>query len=177
MSLTPRTWRWIGLAALWLLVAAVAWLMAVQAFLVVMAPVGHWQRPGLGRAMVVDKDRDPESVFTDPVVLRRGGRVQEVRMLKAEAKALQREDELWVLDNYFASPLRPEVFHLTPLRLLLEYPLPLLLGALWGIRRLRRAQARAAAVEADPARPRRVLTDDFHSRADRFGAKPAPPKD
>lgn len=169
MRVSPKTWRGIGLAALGLLVAAVVWLMAVQAFLVVMAPVGHWQRPGIGRAMVVSKDSDPDSVFTDPVVLRREGRVQEARMLKAEAKALQREDELWVLDNYFVSPLRPEVFHLTPLRLLLEYPLPLLLGALWGIRRIRRDQARAAAVEADPARPRRVLTDDFHTRANRFG--------
>lgn len=169
MRRSLRAWFGVGRGALGLFMLVEGWLLAIQAFLGLMAPVGHWQAPAIGRAWVVAKDRDPENGFTDPVRLRRGGRLQDVRMLKSEARSLQVGEERWVLNSTFVSPVRPDVFQLTPQRLLVEYPWLGILMALGGLFLLRRAEARVQAVKhaAEP-RPRRILTDDFHRRADRF---------
>ena len=100
-------------------------------------------------------------------------------MLKGERARLKAGDEIWILDNYYVTPTRPAQFRLTPWRILLEYPEPLALLALLGIRRLRRAQARARIREAqeDAARPRTLLLDDFHARAERFKAPKDPGRD
>ncbi len=172
MAITRKTWRWGALAGLWALVGLILWLMVIQAFLVLVTPFGTWQRPGIARVKVKWIDRDPQSTFTDNVVVDIEGEERSLSMLKAERTELTVGEEIWILDNYYVTTTRPAQFRLTPWRLLLEYPEPLLLLALFGIWRLRRALARDA--QEDPARPRTVLRDDFHARAQRF-AKPREP--
>lgn len=178
MRTSSGLWYGIVLAGLWVVVALVVWLMAVQAFLL-MSPFGKWQRPGIASVTVLEVYRDPQNNFTDSVIVLREGRKRTLTMLKKEAAELEPLDQIWVLDNYFYTPIRPPQFRLSPARLLLEYPQPLLLLALLAIQRLRAAAARAARArqEAVPAIPRTVLRDDFHARAQRFAAsKPmAPP--
>ena len=96
-----------------------------------------------------------------------------IALMKSERTGLNVGDTFWVLDNYYRSPLRPPQFRLTPVRLLVEFPEPLLVLALLAILRLRKARARAAKALAEAPRERIVLKDDFHTRADRF----ADPKD
>ena len=173
MAISRSTWRWVMLTGLWTLVGLILWLMAVQAFLVLVTPFGTWQRPGIARVTVKWVERDPESAFTDHVVVAEGEGVRTLSMLKAERAELAAGETIWILDNYYVTATRPAQFRLTLLRLLLEYPEPLLILALVAVGRLRRAQVREKAVEQDPARPRTVIRDDFHQRALRF----APPKD
>jgi hypothetical protein len=88
---------------------------------------------------------------------------------KAEAAELRANDEVWILDAWYADGLRPTQFRLTPLRLLLEYPALLLLPAAFGLWRVRKARQKADAAPPPPVR--HTFTDDFHLRAQRF-AKP-----
>ncbi|HEX9081781.1 MAG TPA: hypothetical protein VF768_05850 [Holophagaceae bacterium] len=181
MSLFARpAARWSALVALWGLVLAVLWVGLVQVFLLVMNPFCRWQGPGVAHVKVVRVDPDPQSQIADLVTVKEGDRTRDLTMLKAEASRLEPDDEIWVLDNYVADGLRPNQFRLTPLRVLLEYPFLLLLPVGWALWHLRRIRIQA---EAEPPPPvRRVFTDDFHLRAQRF-AKPAegsgdtPPKD
>jgi len=172
MAISRNTWRWTALTGLWTLVGLITWLVAIQIFIVLVTPFGTWQQPGIAKVTVKWVDRDPQSQYADNVIVLQGGMERSLSMLKAELKDLHLEDEIWILDNYYATATRPAQFRLTPLRLLLEYPEPLLVLALWGIWRIRRSQARDA--KEDPNRPRTVLRDDFHARAERF-AQPQDP--
>jgi hypothetical protein len=166
----PRQARhWTALIGWWTLAAAVAWIVSVQGFLVLMSPFGDWQVPAFARVVVTSVDRDPDSLLTDNVTAQQGDRERYLRMPKAECRQIRPQDEIWVLDNYFAGGLRPDHFRLTPLRLLLEFPEPLWLLAFWGIRRVRKAQGREKQEELE--RPRKVWKDEFHLRAERFAAK------
>ena len=169
--MTPRriAWNWTLLIGLGALAGLIVWLMAVQTILVVLTPFGQWQAPAIGKVRVIDTYRDAESQFTDFVTVEARGEERNLIMLKGEAAKLQADEEIWVLDNYYVTTTRPAQFRLTPLRLLLEYPEPLLILALLGIWRLRKALAKAAI--PDPHRKRTVLVDDFHARAQRFAQK------
>ncbi|HJV49058.1 MAG TPA: hypothetical protein VJ549_07265, partial [Geothrix sp.] len=152
---------------------------AVQAFLIVLNPFCHVQRPGMAWVTVRSVDHDPDSQITDFVTVKQGDSEQVLKMAKAEAAELRPDDEVWILDAWYADGLRPTQFRLTPLRVLLEYPVLLLLPAAWGLWRVRKAKRVADAAPPPPVR--RVFTDDFHLRAQRF-AKPAaedkhPPQD
>jgi len=172
MSISQATWRWTALIGLWAAVCAIGWLMAIQAFMVLLHSLGTWHRPGITQVQVLRVDQDENSSFTDYVLVKVGEEERTLCMLKKEAAELRADEEVWVLNNYYATPLRPAQFRLTPLRLLVEYPEPLLILALLGIWRVRRAQARAAKIVSN--QPRKPLQDDFHMRAQRFGA-PKPP--
>lgn len=169
MLISRQARHWSFLIGWWTLVAAVAWIVSVQGFLVLMAPFGHWQLPALARVTITSVDRDPDSQLTDNVTAQQGDRERVLRMPKAECRELRAQEEIWVLDNYYAGGLRPDHFRGTPLRLLLEYPEPLLLLAFWGIWKVRKAQATER--KRDLERPRKVWKDEFHLRAERFAAK------
>lgn len=171
--------RWSVLVALWALVGAVLWIVLVQVFLLALNPFCHAQPPGVAHVEVRSVDRDPDSQITDFVTVKHGDSEQVLKMAKAEAAELRPEDEVWILDAWYADGLRPTQFRLTVLRVLLEYPALLLLPAVWGLWRVRKAKQVADAAPPPPVR--RVFTDDFHLRAQRF-AKPAaedkhPPQD
>lgn len=173
MKLPPEVRRYAALAALWTVVGAGGWLLALQALLVLFSPIGAWQLPRISKVTVLRIDKDPEKNFTDRVVVRHGDRERDFEMLKEEQAGLRPDDELWVLENYYATSLRPGQFRLTPQRLALEYPLPWMLLAAWGIRRILRSRwGLPPPPELNPAVPRRVLTDDFHRRAQRFAEPP-----
>jgi hypothetical protein len=175
--------RWSVLIGLWALVGAVLWILLVQVFLLALNPFCHTQRPGLARVQVLSVDQDRDSQITDFVSVKRGASEQVLRLAKAEAGELRVDDEVWVLDAWYADGLRPTQFRLTPLRVLLEYPALLLLPAAWGLWRVRRAKRVADAAPPPPVR--RTFTDDFHLRAQRFAKAetgpeapaPAPPPD
>lgn len=175
MAISRKAWRWGALGGLWALVGLIVWLMAIQMFLVVLTPFGTWQWPGISRVTVKWIDRDPQSTFTDNVVVAQGDEERNLSMLKVERADLGIGDEIWILENYYVTATRPAQFRLTPIRLLLEYPEPLLILALFGIWRLRRAQSRE--VKEDPARERILLRDDFHERAQRFKTPTDPGRD
>lgn len=171
--------RWSILVALWTVVGAVLWIVLVQVFLLALNPFCHAQPPGVAHVEVRSVDRDPDSQITDFVTVKHGDSEQVLKMAKAEAAELRPEDEVWILDAWYADGLRPTQFRLTVLRVLLEYPALLLLPAVWGLWRVRKAKQVADAAPPPPVR--RVFTDDFHLRAQRF-AKPAaedkhPPQD
>jgi len=111
-------------------------------------------------------------MFTNYLLVKEGEKERTLCMLKEECEEVKEGDEIWILDNYYATPLRPAQFRLSPQRLLVEYPQPLLLLTLLGIWRIRRAQAKA--LKQPPIQERRLLTDDFHARAHRFASADAP---
>jgi hypothetical protein len=163
--------RGSALLILWGTVGAVLWIAVVQVFLLVMNPFCHLQRPEISHLEVVSVDRNPDSQITDYVTAKRGDDKRVLSMSKSEAAELKADDEVWILDAWYADGLRPAQFRLTPLRVLLEYPILLLLPAALGLWWVRRARARA---EAEPPPPvRRVFTDDFHLRAERFAKREA----
>jgi len=163
------TLRWTLLIGLGAVVGFMAWLMVIQLALVLLTPFGTWQKPGVAKVRVVDVFQDVESQFTNFVSVMDGDQVRNLTMLKGESAKLQADEEIWILENYYATTTRPAQFRLTPIRVLLEYPEPLLILALWGIWRIRKSLVKAA-VE-DPNRERTVLVDDFHKRAQRFVKK------
>jgi hypothetical protein len=167
MSLLSRsTFRWSILLGTWALVGAVLWIVMVQIFLLALNPFCHFQRPKAARVMVKSVDRDPDSQITDFVTVKVGDDERVLRMTKAEAAELHADDEAWILDAWYADNLRPTQFRLTPQRILLEYPLILLLPAAWVLWRVRKARQKADAAPPPPVR--RTFTDDFHLRAQRF---------
>lgn len=161
--------RWSALVGLWALVGAVLWILLVQGFLLALNPFCHLQRPSLVRVMVKGVDRDPNSHITDYVTVKQGEDEEILRMLKAEAAELHEYDEVWILSAWYSDGLRPTQYLLTPHRLLLEYPVALLLPVAWALWRLHKARKKAEAAPPPPIR--RTFTDDFHLRAQRF-AKP-----
>jgi hypothetical protein len=164
--------RWSALLVLWALVGAILWIMLVQAFLLALNPFCHLQTPSIGRVLVKSVDRDADSHLTDYVTVKEGEDEQVLRMLKGEAAELHEHDEVWILQAWYSDGLRPTQYLLTPHRLLLEYPITLLLPAAWALWRLRKAREKAEAAPPPPIR--RTFTDDFHLRAQRF-AKPECP--
>ena len=162
--------RWSALVGLWALVVAVVWILVVQVFLIVLNPFCHVQLPGITRVEVRSVDRNSDSQLTDFVTVKDGDAERVLNLPKAEAAALRADDEVWILDAWYADGLRPTQFRLTPQRLLLEYPALLLLPAAWALWRVRKARQKAEAAPPPPVR--RTFTDDFHLRAQRF-AKPA----
>ena len=161
--------RFTALVGLWVLVGAVLWIVLVQVFLLALNPFCHLQRPSVARVIVKSVDRDPDSHITDYVTVRQGEDDRVLRMTKTEAAELHEYDEVWILAAWYSDGLRPTQYPLTPHRLLLEYPIVLLLPAAWALWRLRKAREKAEAAPPPPIR--RVFTDDFHLRAQRF-AKP-----
>jgi hypothetical protein len=166
MAVSRNLWRWAAMAVLGLVAAGLGFLMLVQALLVVFAPFGHWQRPGVAKVAVTFIERDQEGRINGKVEAREDGQPRILRFAKEEAATLALEEEVWILDNYFVGGARPDNFLLTPGRLLAEYPAPLLALALWLLMLVRRAQAREDAVVPDI--PRKVWRDDFHRKAARF---------
>jgi hypothetical protein len=167
--LARPAFRWSVLIGLWALVGAVLWILLVQVFLLALNPFCHLQRPGAAYVQVRSVDRDADSQITDFVTVKHGGAERVLRLAKAEAEELRPDDEVWILDAWYADGLRPTQFRLTLLRVLLEYPALLLLPAAWGLWRVRKAKQVADAAPPPPVR--RTFTDDFHLRAQRF-AKP-----
>jgi hypothetical protein len=172
--------RWSALVALWSLVGAVLWILLVQVFLLALNPFCHLQKPSIVRLMVKSVDRDPDNQITDYVTVKKGEDEQVLRLLKAEARELKEDDEVWILHAWYSDGLRPTQYLLTPHRLLLEYPIILLLPAAWALWRVRKAREKAEAAPLPPVR--RTFTDDFHLRAQRFAkpetteaSAPAPP--
>jgi len=162
--------RWSLLITLWALVGAVLWIVLVQVFLLALNPFCHLQAPGVARVQVVSVDRNQDSQITDFVSVKHGDAERVLNLAKDEAAELRPDDEVWILDAWYADGLRPTQFRLTLLRVLLEYPALLLLPAAWGLWRV--GKAKRAADAAPPPPVRRTFTDDFHLRAQRF-AKPA----
>jgi len=151
---------------------------------VTLNPFCQVQRPRLAHLTVVSVDRNADSQITDFVTAKQGEEERVLTMSKAEAATLHPEDEVWILDTWYADNLRPTQFRFSLLRILLEYPSLLLLPAAFGLWRVRRA--RVVAEAAPPPPVRRTFTDDFHLRAQRFakaegedaaedGGKVAPP--
>ncbi len=172
-ALSRPALRWTALVGVWVLVGAVLWITLVQVFLLALNPFCHLQRPGVSRLEVVSVDRNADSQITDFVTAKQGEDTRVLTLSKAEASELHENDEVWILDAWYADGLRPTHYRLTPLRVLLEYPALLLLPAAWALWRLRKARQRAEAAPLPPIR--RTFTDDFHLRAQRF-AKPEPEK-
>jgi len=177
MTIPRSTWRWTALIGLWILAGAICWLVAIQIFIALVSPFGTWQRPGIARVTILRVDQDEQSSFTDNVLVKEGEAERTLCMLKGECGQLKPEDEIWVLNNYYSTPLRPTQFRLTPVRLLVEYPEPLLLLALWLIWHIRRSQARAKVLEEMQTGTRVPFRDDFHSRSERFAASKEPGKE
>lgn len=152
-------------------------LIGARLFGALFAATGHWQRPGLARVQVVRLEQDPFDPIGGKVHVLRGGQATTLHMLRREMATLAPGQRVWVLDTWFTSPRHPAQFRVTPLRLATEYPEPLLLLSLWGfVRLLRRRWGLAEDQEREvPDRPRRVLTDDFHGRADRRRQEGPPP--
>jgi hypothetical protein len=175
MALSRNAWRWTALTGLWTVVGLILWLMAIQIFLILVTPFGTWQKPGISQVTVKWIDRDPQSTFTDNVIVDHEGEERSLCMLKAERAGLTIGEAVWILDNYYVTTTRPAQFRLTPWRLVLEYPAPLLILCLFGIWRIRRRMARE--VKEDPNRPRTVFRDEFHARAQRFAAPKEAEKD
>lgn len=165
--------RWTALIGLWAVVGGVVWILAVQLFLIALNPFCHVQRPGVAHLTVVSVDRNPDSQLTDYVTAHQDQRHRVLNLPKAEAADLHPDDEVWVLDAWYVDGLRPTQFRLSLLRLLLEYPVLLLLPAAFGLWRVHRAKVVADAAPPPPVR--RTFTDDFHLRAQRFAAPEAEP--
>jgi len=181
MSLLSRpAFRWSTLFAVWALVGAVLWILAVQVFLLALNPFCHLQRPSAARVMVKSVDRDPDSQITDFVSVKQGEDERVLRLLKGEAAELHEYDQAWILNAWYADGLRPTQYLLTPQRILMEYPFLLLLPAAWLLWLVRRA--RQVAEAAPPPPVRRTFTDDFHLKAQRFATpeaatEAAPPRE
>lgn len=166
MTISSNTWRWAAITGLWTLVAGIGFVVVVQGMLVFFAPFGAWQMPGITKVEITNIERDEQGRITGRVLARQGERDRILILAKEECLKIEAEEEVWVLENYFTKGARPDQFLLTPQRLLMEYPEPLILLALWGIRRLRRAQFKAA--KEIPTQPRAVWRDEFHLKAGRF---------
>lgn len=166
MHISSNTWRWAALTALWTMLAGIGFVVLVQAMLVFFAPFGHWQMPGLAKVEIVNIERDEQGRITGRVLARKDARDKILVLAKEECLKIEPEEEVWLLENYFSGGARPDQFLLTPLRLLTEYPEPLILLALLVIRYLRRVQVKAT--KEIPDQPRTVWRDEFHTKAARF---------
>ena len=170
-ELAPSPRRLAALALLWTVVSLSAFLTLVQVALVVFTPGGEWQTPDFYQAEVVFVDRATRTPFTEDVQATVEGEALTLTLPRTEAEALRPHQTVWILDNYYATPIRPAEFRLTPARFISEYPELLLAVALLVLYRLRRSRW---GLPPPPARPvvLTVLRDDFHRRADRHAPPP-----
>lgn len=170
----PLPKRTIAIGLLWAAVGVCTWLLFFQAALIVFATRGEWQTPDVYEVQVVEVQKDSQNAFTRDVDVTIGGEADTITLPKSEAVPLHRGDTFWVLDNFYATPIRPAQFRLTPWRVLAEYPLLLLLPALLLLLRLRRSPW-GLPPELPPGErpPRQVYRDTFHTRAQRH----APPEE
>lgn len=166
MTLSSSNWRWAAITGLWVLVASLGFVVLVQGMLVFFAPFGGWQLPGIAKVEIILVERDEQGRITGKVQARHGKRERTLIFIKEECLEIEAEEEVWILNNYYAGGARPDQFLLTPWRLLTEYPEPLILLALLVIRRLSRSQAKADA--EIPDQPRAIWRDEFHMKAVRF---------
>ncbi len=171
MAISRSALRWTALLGLWILAGLIAWVLLVQGLLTLFSPFGNWQLPRIAEVTVTQVERDQAGKLTGNILATEGKRERVLRMAKEECADLEADMEVWILDNYFAKGPRPDQFRLTPWRLLMEYPEPLLALILWAIWRIRRSQVKEG--QESPTRERTVWRDDFHTRAERF----AVPKD
>lgn len=166
MTIPSNTWRWAAITGLWGIVATVGFVVMVQAMLVFFAPFGKWQRPGIAKVEITNIERDEQGHITGRVLARKDDGDRILVLSKEECLKIEAGEEIWVLENYFTGGARPNQFLVTPQRLFMEYPEPLILLALMVIRRLRRAQLKAA--KAIPETLRTVWRDEFYTKAGRF---------
>lgn len=171
MNRFQQSWPWVVMAALGAWIVAGTWLVAVQIMLTMWDPMGHWQMPGVSRVTVTHIGRDQDQKLTGAVWVMKAGKSQEYQFSKREAADLEVDEDVWVLAGLRTQGNRPGHFRLTPTRLLLEYPQPTILLAIWGLLALRKRQKRLA--RAAPKVVRKVWRDDFHQRSERF----EPPKE
>ena len=164
--------RVIVTALLWTVISLSAFLTLVQAALVVFSPGGEWQTPDFYQAEVVFVDRATRTAFTEDVETTVDGESLTLTLPRTEADALRPHQTVWILDNYYATPIRPAEFRLTPGRFLSEYPELLLAVALLVLFRLRRSRWGIPPPPANPADPT-IFRDDFHRRAERFAQPPS----
>lgn len=160
-------------AILWLVVGVNGLLLAVQLALVVFAK-GEWQWPDYYDVEVVEVSRDASNPFTRDVDVLIDGQADTITLPASEAAQLKPHQVVWVLDNYYATSLRPAEFLLTPGRVLAEFPEVLLLLAILGLVVLRRSRWGLPPAPAPvPEAERKVYRDTFHARADRHAAPKA----
>ncbi|WP_306599934.1 hypothetical protein [Geothrix sp. 21YS21S-2] len=166
--------RNVALVLLWTVVLLMGWLMAVQLALIAFAHQGEWQWPDVYQAEVVEVFKDTSNAFTRDVYVTIDGELETITLPKPDAARLQPHDTIRVLDNFYATPLRPAQFILTPGRVLGEYPEILLLLALLAIQLLRRSKW--GLIPDPPPVPeadKKVFRDTFHQRAQRHGENPS----
>ncbi len=174
MAISPNTWRWTAITALWTVVGGIGFVVLVQAMLVFFAPFGEWRMPGIAKVEILLIERDEQGRITGKVDVKRDGHEHTLSMPKEECLKIEPEEEVWILENYFQDGARPNHFLLTPVRLLAEYPEPLMVLALLAILRLRRSLAKAA--KEIPDQPRAVWHDEFYLKAGRFSGAEAETK-
>jgi len=170
-SPTPK--RTILAGLLWTVLGLNAWLMAVQLAMIVFATKGEWQTPDFYQVTVVEVAKDSTNAFTREVDVTIDGAADTITLPKPDARKLHPYDTVWVLDNFYATPIRSAQFLLTPGRVLAEYPEFLLLVAILALVRLRRSPW---GLHVDPPLPpeneRNIFRDDFHHRAQRHAPPP-----
>lgn len=172
--------RLIATCVLWAVIGVSAWLLFFQVALIVFATRGQWQKPDIYRVQVMEVQQDSQNAFTRDVDVTIGGESDTITLPKSEAAHLHRGDAFWVLDNFYATPVRPAQFHLTPWRFLAEYPEILLFPAIFLLLRLRRSSWGDPKAPSSTDKPRTVYRDTFHTRAQRHAAPvpgEAPPHD
>jgi hypothetical protein len=173
MAQSPHPKRILAIGTLWTVIGLMGWLLFFQAALIVFATRGEWQAPDVYEVQVVEVQKDSQNAFTRDVDVTIDGELDTITLPKSEAVPLHRGDSFWVLDNFYATPIRPAQFKLTPWRVLAEYPEILLLAAVLLLLRIRRSKW-GLPKEPPPgeAPPRTVYRDTFHVRAQRHAAPP-----
>ena len=168
---SPAPKRIILLGFLWTVIGLAAWLLAVQLAMIIFASKGQWQAPDFYQVTVVDVEKDTTNAFTRDVNVTIDGAQDTLTLPKPDAAKLHPYDTLWILDNFYATPIRPAQFILTPGRVLSEYPEFTLLLALLILLRLRRSRWGLHEPIPVPAAQRHVFRDTFHSRAQRHASQ------
>ncbi len=174
MPAKPAPRRNVALVLLWTVALLTGWLVAVQAALIAFAHQGQWQWPSTYRAEVVEVFTDTSNAFTRDVYVTIDGELETITLPKPDAARLKPHDTIRVLDNFYATPLRPAQFILTPGRVLAEYPGIILILALLAIRLIRRSRwGLTPEPPPVPEAEKKVFRDTFHQRAQRHSENPS----
>ena len=170
----PKPKRIVLLGVLWTFIGLTLWLMAFQLALIVFSSKGEWQAPDFYQVTVVSVEKTSSNAFTRDVNVTIDGEAETITLPKPDAAKLRPFDTVWVLDNFYATPIRSAQFILTPGRVLNEYPELILLLAILGVLRIRRTRWGFKPEPAPvPEGERIILRDTFHARAGRHAAEPA----
>lgn len=173
MTIPRLPFRWAALALLGVLAALLGFLVAVQGLMAILPPGGSWQLPRIYKVTVKAFDPNPQAEYPAIQVRDAAEQARFITLPKEERIALEMDEDLWVVEPPFRSRLRPPQYRLTPWRLVLEFPAPVLILVVLLLVRIRKLQVRVDREAREAPRERTVLRDDFHARAQRF----APPKD